>query len=129
MHRLVGLNDRPEVVLIHMQACTQNQLLGQAIDARKAPVGFASQHWQLLVEASRQVAAHIAGNARDDVLIVQEPFGRGSDRLAQAIGGDKVQAGPMQPGVGLGESVQQLRAARRLAVHGMIPRHPPDLSA
>ena len=60
-----------------------DELLCKSVDARQLLVGLAFQNGQRLVETPGEVLLDVPDVALDDVLIVEDPLGKGSRALFQ----------------------------------------------
>ena len=73
-HRLIGLNEGQDALLVQAHLGVGGQFPRQAVDAWQTAVGLARERRELPVIPPRQIQPHVTGIAFKDVFIVEEPL-------------------------------------------------------
>ena len=82
LHLLVGVQEAAQHLGVEMAVGVGDEGPGEAEHARIADERAIDQLWQLAVIAAGQGGADFADLALDEVVVVDQPFGGGGDRLA-----------------------------------------------
>ena len=103
----IGLDEARDVGFVEGTVGVGDEGQGQSVDARIAGQFAGGQLGQLSVVAAWQVVANLAKDAFDDVKVVEQPFGIGTERFAAAGHFGNAAVGGHEDALVLPQSAQQ----------------------